>query len=113
MRAVVRKFKITQYKTTAYHPQSNESIERSHHVLWEYLKQFVDINHEWNEHLRLAMFFYNTSVHEGTRFTPYELIFGKMARVPSSDPPLEREINETYTDYLASLFNRLRDTSKN
>jgi len=112
MRAVARKFKITQYKTTAYHPQSNGSIERSHHVLWEYLKQFVDINHEWDEHLRLAMFSYNTSVHEGTRFTPHELIFGKMARVPSGDPPLEREINETYTDYLASLFNRLRDTQE-
>jgi len=38
-----------------------------------------------------------------------------MARVPSSDPLLEREINETYThntNYLASLFNRLRDTQE-
>jgi len=74
-------------------------------VLWEYLKQFVDANHEWDEHLRLAMFSYNTSVHKGTKFTPHELIFGKIARVLSSDPPLEKEINETYTNYLASLFN--------
>jgi len=41
MRAVARKFKIIQYKTTAYHPQSNESIERSHHVLWEYLNSWT------------------------------------------------------------------------
>jgi len=54
----------------------------------------------------------SASVHEGTRFTPHELIFGKTARAPSSDPPLEKEINETYTDYLASLFNRLRDTQE-
>jgi len=108
---VARKFKIAQYKTTAYHPQSNEIIEQSHHVLWEYLK-FVDANHEWDEHLRLAMLSYNTSVHESTKFTPHELIFGKMARIPSSDPPLEKEINETYADYLTSLFNRLRDTQE-
>jgi len=28
-----------------------------------------------------------------------------MARISSSDSPLEKEINETYTDYLTSLFN--------
>jgi len=46
MRAIARKFRITQIKTTAYHPRSNSSIERSHHVLWEYLKQYVDKNRE-------------------------------------------------------------------
>lgn len=36
---IIEKFKIKQHKTTAYRPQSNGSVERSHHVLWEYLKQ--------------------------------------------------------------------------
>ena len=67
MRAVARKFRISQCKTTAYHPQSNGSIERSHHVLWEYLKQYVDKEREWDEQLRLATFSYNTSMHESTK----------------------------------------------
>ncbi|KAG5327865.1 POL4 protein, partial [Pseudoatta argentina] len=33
MRVIAHKFHIMQFKTTAYHPQSNGSIERSHHVL--------------------------------------------------------------------------------
>lgn len=111
MRGIARKFRITQYRTSAYRPQSNGSIERSHHVLWEYLKQFTDRNHEWDEHIRLAMFSYNTSVHEGTRYTPHELVFGKTARAPSSDPPInETEMNVSYSQYLTALFDKIRNT---
>lgn len=109
MKNIASKFKIKQCHTTAYRPQSNGSIERSHHVLWEYLKQFVHGN-DWDEYLKLASFSYNTSVHEGTRYTPYELVFGKIAETPASDPPLNPEDNGTYTRYLTSLFNKLRDT---
>ena len=42
-------FRIRQFKTTAFHPQSNGSLERSHHVLAEYLKQFVSKNSEWDD----------------------------------------------------------------
>ena len=34
---------------TAYHPQSNGSLARSHHVLKEYLKQFIENNAEWDD----------------------------------------------------------------
>lgn len=110
MRAIARKFRIKQCKTTAYHPQSNGSVERSHHVLWEYLKQYVDKEREWDELLKLATFSYNTSVHESTKYSPHELVFGKTARIPTSDPILSNDLCKTYTDYLTSLFDRLRDS---
>lgn len=112
MRIVAQKFKIKQYKTTAYRPQANGSVERSHHVLWEYLKQFVTRN-DWDEYLKFACFSYNTSVHEGTKYTPYELVFGRIARVPSSDPPIEDIRNESYTNYLTELFYRLHEAQTN
>jgi len=34
---------------------------------------------------RLSLFNYNTNVHEATKYTPYELIFGKIARVLSNE----------------------------
>ena len=105
MRTIARKFRIKHYKTTAYRPQSNGSIERSHHVIWEYLKQFVSQN-EWDEQLSLASFSYNTSVHEGTRFTPHELVFGRIARVPASTVINVHE-NESYADYLINLNENL------
>jgi len=54
MQNIARKFKIKHYKTTAYRPQANGSVERSHQVLWEYLKQFVNKNSEWDKCLKLA-----------------------------------------------------------
>lgn len=56
------------------------------------------------------MFSYNTSIHEGTQYTPHELVYGKIARVPSSDAPVEGNLDQTYTDYLVSLFDQLEQT---
>lgn len=109
MKAVAKRFRITRYKATAYRPQTNGSIERSHHVLWEYLKQIIDDRNNWDEYLKLASFSYNTSVHEGTKHTPHELVFGRIARVPTSETPLDQESNESYTEYLTTLYNKLRD----
>ena len=81
---LAKRFRIKQFCTTAFHPQSNGSLERSHHVLGEYLKQFVAKNSEWDDWIELAMFSYDTSVHEATKCTPYELIFGKHKRKTDS-----------------------------
>jgi len=53
---------------------------------------------------------YSRSVHEGTKYTPYELVFGKIARLPS-----ETKINdsiETYDDYISELIDKLSDLRK-
>ena len=111
MKNIARRFRIRHFKTSAYRPQANGSVERSHQVLWEYLKQFV-VNNDWDEHLRLATFSYNTSVHEGTKYTPHELVFGRVARVPTANPPMDEEQNESYSEYLSNLYNRLRDVQE-
>ena len=56
------------------------------------------------------MFAYNTSVHEATNFTPYELVFGWIARIPSSFP--QGEELETYGSYLRDLIVRLSEIQK-
>ena len=84
-------------------------MEISHHVLSEYSKQFVNKNSEWEDWIELATFSYNTSIHKGTRCSPYELVFGKLARQPSSEPLPEHEWLETYDDYLIKLVTRLHE----
>lgn len=71
MKTITRKFRIMQFRTTAFHPQSNGSLERSHHVLVEYLKCFVNSEDNWDELMERASFSYNTAVHEGTGYTSH------------------------------------------
>lgn len=60
-----------------------------------------------DEWVDLAVQNYNTNIHEGTKHTPYELVFGRPARIPSSDPLLDDDKIKTYDDYLIQLFTRL------
>jgi len=52
------------------------------------------------------MLSYNTSRHEGTKFTPCELVMGKLARTPGSDPPVEG-LDRTYLEYYTQLIDQL------
>ena len=55
------------------------------------------------------MFAYNTSVHEATKFTPFEIVFGKIARTPSSFPDLEKlETDETYLQELIARLSEIK-----
>lgn len=108
LKHVAKRFRINQVKTTAFHPQSNGSLERSHQVLVEYLKQYVSNRNDWDAWLNMAMFSYNTSLHEGTKYTPYELVFGVLARTPSEIAPVAPSTDETCAAYLEALNERLR-----
>ena len=90
-------------------PQSNGSIERFHRTLKQYLRHYVDLDlNNWDEYVKLAYFAYNTSVHSSTNFTPFELIYGKKANVPSS---FTKEMNNEkfygYDDYIKRLINNM------
>jgi len=75
----------------------------------EYLRTQIDKEDNWDNFINMAMFSYNTSVHEGTKYSPYELVFGKLARLPSAYIPTEEKLEPTYHKYLTTLFNKLHD----
>ncbi len=45
MKAIAKRFKFSKIETTAFSPQSNGSLERAHHPLCEYLKNFSTKTH--------------------------------------------------------------------
>jgi len=76
MKKIAKLFRIRKFRTTAFYPQSNGSLERPHHALGEHLKQYAN-EQKWDRWISLAMFNYNTNVHGATKYTPYELVLEK------------------------------------
>lgn len=107
MKKVAKRFRIKQDITSAYHPQSNGWIERSHHVLAEYLKLYLENTKNWDEWVELTMFTYNISVHDATRFSPHELVFGHLAREPTSEAIIVENMEPTNAEYLKDLLDKI------
>ena len=67
---VCKILKIKKIKCTAY-PQSNGNLERTHAVLFEYLRCFVLEDHSnWDKWLPYATFVFNATLHTAMGFTP-------------------------------------------
>lgn len=104
--------KVEKIQTTAYHPESNGALERSHRTLAEYLRHYINADQtDWDEWVPYAMFTYNTTPHTATGYTLFELMYGHQATLPST---LLRSRKSTYTydDYAQELKERLRATQQ-
>lgn len=77
--------KIEKLQTTAYRPQSNGSLERSHKDLAAYLRNVLqDGSYEWDEWLRQAAYVHNTHVHAANKYSPFECLFGFTNKLPTN-----------------------------
>ena len=104
--------KIEKIQTAAYHPESNGALERSHRTLAEYLRHYINEDQtDWDEWIPYAMFTYNTTPHTTTGFTPFELVYGHQANLPTAltKPP---KLTYSYEDYAQELRERIRETSQ-
>lgn len=108
MKDIAKLFRIKQINCSAYHPQSNGALERSHCTLADYLKHFVnDKQTDWDRWVDFAMFSYNTSVHTSTKYMPFELLFGIKPNIPAS-LTAKPEFKYTYDDYVSELKVKLQ-----
>ena len=56
MQQLSKIFRIDQVTTSGYRPQSNGALERSHLVLTEYIRQYIEKYEDWNKILPFATF---------------------------------------------------------
>lgn len=83
----ISKSGIEHKLTTPYHPQSNGIDERLNGTLMRMLRNYVDEFHEkWDEHLKWSLYSYNTTVHESTGYSPYQILYGLDPRSPLKPP---------------------------
>ena len=68
---------IKQYRSSAYHPESQGALERFHQTLKNMVKSYCfDTEKDWDEGIHLLLFAVRESVQESLGFSPFELVFG-------------------------------------
>eukprot|EP00253_Pinus_taeda_P033985 PITA_33985 len=71
--------------STAYHPQTDGQTERVNQVLEDMLRAYVMLKPgQWEEYLHLVEFAYNNGYHTSTQLSPFEVLYGRKCRTPSS-----------------------------
>ena len=94
--------------------QCDGQVERQNRTLQDMLSAFVSQNRDdWNLWVDLAVYAYNTSSHESTGYSPYELVFGRVARTPIEVDlglPLKHPISPT--EYSESVRKHLRSVQE-
>ena len=74
---------ITQYWSSAYHPESQGALERFHQTLKSMIRAYCfDTEKDWDEGIHLLIFAVKESVQESLGFSPFELVFGHTVRGP-------------------------------
>lgn len=83
MKCMIAKLGAKQSKTTTYHPQGNGITERCNRSLITLLRKLA-LNDEgnWDLHLPKALLAYRTAVHNSTMYSPFELVYGRKAKLP-------------------------------
>ena len=82
---VMSKLGVSQYCSTAYHPESQGVIERFHQTLKSMIRKFcIETQSDWDEGIQYLLFAVRESKNESLGFSPFELMFGREVRGPLS-----------------------------
>ena len=80
---VMHELGIRQYNSSAYHPESQGSLERFHQTYKNMIRTYCyDTEKDWDEGVHLLLFAARESVQESLGFSPFKLVFGHTVRGP-------------------------------
>ncbi|XP_033099549.1 uncharacterized protein LOC117103147 [Anneissia japonica] len=117
MKEVSRLLSFRQMTTTPYHPSCNGLVERFNGTLKRMLMRMCEEKpQDWDRYLNPLLFAYREAPQESTRFSPFELLYGRTVRGPLcilkelwSGEVGESETKTTY-QYVLDLRERLEKT---
>lgn len=110
MKEICQILRIERLHTTAYRPQTNASLERSHRTLKDILSHYVNADHtDWDEWLPFAVSAFCSTVHSMVGETPFFLMYGRDVELPFDEifRPLKTRY-DTDTNYASEMIQRLK-----
>ena len=110
---VMHELGIKQYRSSGYHLESQDALERFHQTLKNMIKSYCfDTEKNWDEGIHLLLFAARESVQESLGFSPFELVFGHTVRGPLrllkekflSDDETSINLLQYFSDFRDKLF---------
>lgn len=103
---------IKKHNCSPYSPQTNGFVERSHRVLKNILRAYINTDKtDWPKFTPYAVFVMNTTINRSTSYTAMELLYGYKLEIPTNLKKKPEPIY-SYDDYLAQLRYRLQSAHK-
>ena len=99
MEEVCAQFKIQHHNSVPYHSKMNGTVEMANKNLKKIIEKTTDTYKDWHEKLPFALHAYCTTVRTSTGATPFSLVYGMEAVLPTEvEIPSLRVLMETKLD---------------
>ncbi|KHJ41558.1 integrase core domain protein [Trichuris suis] len=107
LKTTLGKLKIEHGMASSSHPQSNGLVERVNRTLSSILAAYVNSKHaNWDDFVPYAMFAINTMDQSSTKLSPFELVYGRLAVLPTDSCfPWPEQAVETYDAFKRRVQN--------
>lgn len=107
---------VSKSHTTAYHPMGNGGTERFNRTLGNMLRSLpLKQKEKWPQQIQTLTFVYNSTVHETTGYAPFQLMFGRIPRLPV-DVMFKQVLNDPvvvdHKSYVKTLMSHLHEAAR-
>lgn len=107
---------VSKSHTTAYHPMGNGGTERFNRTLGNMLRSLpLKRKQKWPQQIQTLTFAYNSTVHETTGYAPFQLMFGRIPRLPV-DVMFKQVLNDPvvvdHKSYVKTLMSHLHEAAR-
>uniref|UniRef100_A0A2N9H7S0 RNA-directed DNA polymerase n=1 Tax=Fagus sylvatica TaxID=28930 RepID=A0A2N9H7S0_FAGSY len=86
VREVLEHYRVKHRRSTPYYPQGNGQAEATNRMLLRILSKMVfDYGNDWKAHLADVLWAYRSSPKTATGFTPFSLVYARMADLEGLD----------------------------